>query len=268
MQILLGANETIIRINSNSISIDYIQHFITTHFEKRQIKENYIFIPESNQNIYHRTFLLKWLYSLHSKKNTPSPKLKELLINRQHKAIKIITKNKIIHTLDYKIIDKENLIIHITPANNNIAVKIKTYLQLKITIMPIYLKITLTSIDDRKILKKFIQSNNIIDIPHHHKYNKKDMDEFLFLNDNIQDKTKQITPIQNAYNLLGISKDDSLNVIKKKYKLLAKKFHPDNVYGKDKHTLNIYTKKFQKILGAYEMITYTKIYQNTNGKKH
>ena len=65
--------------------------------------------------------------------------------------------------------------------------------------------------------------------------------------------------MQDAYLILGISKNDNFKTIKRRYKLLAKEFHPDRVDIDDKQKISIYTKKFQTILGAYEII-----YKNNN----
>jgi len=254
MQILLGVHETVIKINSKSISIDYIQHFISTHFINRKIQDNFILIPSSDSDTYHRTFLLKWLYSLYTKKNIPLPELKESLLKRQHKAIKIITIKKIIHKLTYRIINKEDIQIHINPSNNTIAYKLKTFLQTKITIMPTYLQVTFNSKEEKELLFKFINTKDIINIPHQHIYNKKDMDLFLNHYEKTKIEVKVLTPLQNAYIILGLSKNDDIKTIKKRYKSLAKEFHPDRIQKEDEKLINIYTKKFQAILEAYEII--------------
>lgn len=250
MQILLGAHETVVKINSKSISIDYIQHFISTHFKSRKIQENFIFIPSSDKDIYHRSFLLKWLYSLYTKKNPPLPELRKSLLNRHHKAIRIITNKKIIHTLSYTIIDKETVQVQIIPANNTIAYRLKTFLQVQMLIMPTYLQLTLSSQEEKFLLLKFISSQNIIDIPHKHNYNKREMELFLK-----KKEEKVLSPIQNAYLILGISENDNIKTIKKRYKSLAKEFHPDSVHGEDTEKIDTYTKKFQTILEAYEAIS-------------
>ncbi len=249
MQILLGANETIVKINSQSISIDYIQHFISTHFTNRKIIDNYILIPSSHNDIYHRSFLLKWLYSLYTKKNIAFPELKESLLQRHHKAIKIVTAKKIIHTITYKVVDKQNIKIQITPSNNAIAYQLKVFLQAKIQIMPTCLHVNLITKKEKNLLFKFMNSSSIIDVPHKHSYNKKDMEFFFFIKEE-----EKYSPMQDAYLILGISKNDNFKTIKRRYKLLAKEFHPDRVDIDDKQKISIYTKKFQTILGAYEII--------------
>jgi len=254
MQILLGAHETVIKINSSSISIDYIQHFISTHFLDRTISDNTILIPKSTDNYYHRIFLLKWLYTLYANKTKNRlPALKESLITRQHKAIKILLPKKIIHLIKYIIINKTTVHVQIVPANNNIAYKIKTYLQTKITILPNYLSINIEKQEEKDLFNKFIKTKNIIGIPHKHIYNSNEMEKFL----NFKQEEKyidKVSPLENAYLVLGMSSKDNATAIKKRYKILAKKFHPDVVLFKNKNNVDEYTKKFQDILQAYETI--------------
>ena len=91
MQILLGINETIIKINSLTLKIDQIQDFIMQHFSQKQIESNSILIPAHNQNCHKRVFLLKWCYAIYTKKvNIDLPQLKEQLVKRHTKPIRII----------------------------------------------------------------------------------------------------------------------------------------------------------------------------------
>jgi len=95
MQILLGANETIIKIYSKNINIDNIEYFIHSHFMSSTTKSKNIYIPSTTITSHHRNFLLKWLYTIYTKKNKSYiPKLKELIIKRANKAIKIELPNR------------------------------------------------------------------------------------------------------------------------------------------------------------------------------
>ena len=253
MQILLGVHETIIKINSKSMNIEYIQHYISTHFSSRIIVENSIKIPASTENLYHRTFLLKWLYSLYSKKNKPLPELKESLMQRYYKAIKIVLPQKIIHLISYKVINDETIQLSITPQNAQVALKIKTFLQVKMLILPTYLELKVENQDERKRLHKFINSNEIINIPHRHIFNKQKMDEFFYK----PQQTERVSPLSSAYMVLEMNPTDDIKSIKKQYKLLAKKLHPDRVAGNNRELIALHTKKFQELLECYEIILHS-----------
>ena len=64
------------------------------------------------------------------------------------------------------------------------------------------------------------------------------------------------TSLQEAYALLGAEEGESTESIKKKYRALVKKYHPDlmKVKGADEAYMADATKKMQQINAAYEMI--------------
>ena len=62
--------------------------------------------------------------------------------------------------------------------------------------------------------------------------------------------------IEDAYKLLGVSKDDDMSVIKKAYRKLVREYHPDIIksQGKSEEYMQEATAKTQEINQAYEMI--------------
>ncbi len=62
--------------------------------------------------------------------------------------------------------------------------------------------------------------------------------------------------IDEAYKLLGVSPEDDLNTIKKAYRKLVRKYHPDIIksQGKSEEYIKEATQKTQEINQAYEMI--------------
>ena len=197
--------------------------------------------------------MLKWIYSLYAKNNNHLPELKEVLLKRHHKAIKIITTKKIIHTITYKIIDDNKIQINVAPSNNEILDKIKSLLQVKTVITPTHIQAIFDTNQDKEQLKKLLDSTKLSSLPYTNKYNKLQMNNFLLSKEKIA-QPKQLTPIQNAYLILEVNEHNSISSIKKQYKKLAKRFHPDKVYSQNSEVINSYTQKFQTILGAYQTI--------------
>lgn len=64
------------------------------------------------------------------------------------------------------------------------------------------------------------------------------------------------TTLKDAYAILGINENDSLETIKKAYRKLVREYHPDIIkaQGKDENYLKEATAKTQEINSAYEMI--------------
>jgi len=59
---------------------------------------------------------------------------------------------------------------------------------------------------------------------------------------------------ENAYQVLGAGREDSMDVIKKKYRELAKKYHPDRVSHLGEEFRELANEKFRAIQRAYETI--------------
>ncbi|MBK1994041.1 DnaJ domain-containing protein, partial [Campylobacter novaezeelandiae] len=62
--------------------------------------------------------------------------------------------------------------------------------------------------------------------------------------------------IEEAYSILELNTNATLNEVKKQYRVLAKKYHPDilNANNVSKEELEKGVQKFQKINEAYEKI--------------
>jgi len=260
MQILFGAHETVIKINSKSLNIEFIQHYINTHFDSCVIRGNTIKIPTSSAKLSHRVFLLKWLYALYAKRNKPFPELKEILLKRHYKNIKILLPKEIVYSLNYKVTDEEKIHLYISPKNHKITTKIKAFLEAKVETLPTHLEITLKDNEQKKRLQLLLDSNNIIDVPHKHIYNKKKMDEFLSKisdeseEDSKEEKEKVISPIEKAYMVFKIEPTNDIKAIKKQYRNLAKKLHPDTVANTDEELVKLHTQKFQELVESYEIL--------------
>ncbi len=248
MQILLGAHETIIKINSKATSVDYIQHFINSYFKDTIIKDNYIFLPESSKKCCHRVFLLKWLYTLYAKKSSVHlPELKKLLIDRQNKPIKIVLPKRIIYKIIYTVIDSETLHVQVRPLNTQIINKFTTLLSADTTNLPAYISITIKDEKDKEFFKEFINSEDMIMQPHKHVYNEQKMQDFM--------KEEPINQLDTAYLIFGLTPSDDTKALKRRYRKLAMQYHPDRASTQDEETIKTYTRKFQTIVHAYEVLS-------------
>jgi len=252
MQILLGNYETVIKINSKATNIEFIQHFISSYFANVVFENNYILIPEFAGNYHYRTFLLKWLYTLYAKKtNNYIPELKKVLIDRQYKAIKIVFKTKILYKITYKIVKNETILININPKNDKITATLKDYFKIQSTTLSTPLHVKIDTKNTRELFEYLIHSDDIITIPHMHIFDKKKIEKFL---ENNRVKETQESFINEAYFVLGLTPNDDKEIVKKHYRLLARKYHPDMADSKDDKTIALCTKKFQNIQRAYEVL--------------
>jgi len=253
MQILLGAQETIIKINSKTIKIDYIQHFIHEHFTNVIITNKSLYIPTSRKNNHYRIFLLKWLYALYikKKKNNVS-QFKEILLKREYKAIKIILSQEITHKIIWNILDEKNIALSIEPYNEKIIVMLKTYFTTSLHVNNTYISLHVNTVEEKERLKKLLANLHFFRIKVTHIFNKQEMASFVKTPDTKEKRLQN--PLQKAHTILGSFPEDDASMLKKRYKKLAKKYHPDKVDIQDNKNVVLYTQKFQNILQAYEIL--------------
>lgn len=65
-------------------------------------------------------------------------------------------------------------------------------------------------------------------------------------------KSIYIEPTFNSHQVLGVSKDATVQEVKRAYRRLAKKYHPDRLGAVDPKTRDKASKKFQQVQKAYE----------------
>uniref|UniRef100_UPI00261BDFA7 DnaJ domain-containing protein n=1 Tax=Sulfurimonas sp. TaxID=2022749 RepID=UPI00261BDFA7 len=77
-------------------------------------------------------------------------------------------------------------------------------------------------------------------------------DQFEQMMKNVQPKAT----IEDAYKVLGVSKNDNMDTIKKAYRKLVRQYHPDIIKSQNKgeEYMKEATQKTQEINQAYEMI--------------
>jgi len=65
-----------------------------------------------------------------------------------------------------------------------------------------------------------------------------------------------LSPDQDPYEVLGCSEDDEFSKIKKSYRILVKKYHPDYMHGKglDDDEIKQATEKMKEVNAAYEEV--------------
>ena len=183
MQILMGVNETIVRIDNEKLYTRNLVIFMQTQFLLYTQRDHHIVLLYHEQEYHKRIYLMKWLYSMYVKTTKYNmPNMKELLVNRIKKPIKV----------EFK-----------TPITNLNNIKIET----------------------QKIEKE------------------------------IKNKKPSISnELKIAMNILNIKENEEKINIRKKYKTLLKKYHPDVVFNDSEEKIKIYTEKFQEIQFSYSLI--------------
>lgn len=105
--------------------------------------------------------------------------------------------------------------------------------------------------DEDKVLREIVQELNITP----NEYN-----DMLNKFENMMKNKEQTMSFGEACNILGVNEGDDMNTIKKTYRNLVRKYHPDIIKSQDKDESYIEeaTAKTQEINQAYQVIKKTK----------
>jgi len=235
------------------ISIDYdiniIEKFILKHLKKDLIlTDRHIIIPKTNQKDHNRTYLLKWLFMLYQRKNRVKREdIRDKLLKKSLDTIKIVKQKKTIYKIIYRFVDKNLIHIKIRPYSKEIEKILQLSLETKMEIFKYHLRVYFDEENDKKRLKRFIENKKLIRLPYKHIYDKEKLKNFLL-------SPIQKDPLQEAYSILDLSPQESMQIVKKRYKELVKIYHPDMIEHRNLALKDEYRDKFQCIVEAYKFI--------------
>lgn len=101
--------------------------------------------------------------------------------------------------------------------------------------------------DEDKVLREIVSELNI---------SSDEYDAIVNKFENMMKNKQQSMGADEAYRILGVSKDDDMNTIKKAYRKLIREYHPDIIKSQDKDEAYIEdaTAKTQEINQAYQVI--------------
>ncbi len=249
--------------------------------ENKKIKKLYPFakdplkdinINDNLKNIKHQISsiekkLIAKKNALKKKKNTTAKKTKYIICKRKTKSTQKNEKTSQINHIHHKTIKKENNNSKndtTLPKNHNIT--FGNYLLKKLPLFFIILFVVLYFVSPKKITEKRYSNNSNNSNNSNKKYYKKENHSKQSYHSNKEDHKKKdhskqsnntnTNSIEYACLVLGISISDDKDSIKKRYKKLIFKYHPDIVAGKglDKDSIKEATRKIQEINNAYAII--------------
>ncbi|MDF1884063.1 J domain-containing protein [Sulfurimonas sp. SAG-AH-194-C21] len=255
MQVLLGATHTVFKVDGYVNDYQQIRDYIEENFTVKQVKENILFIPSSTDTKDKRKFLMKWLYSYYKKSTLNFKKhLKFELLKRLEKPIHIhflASKNQ---TVGISATFYENSICQLVlesrseTCNLYLLQYFSGNIRLQSTIFNLY-ELKVITQNHKRLLQNFLIQRKLDDVPVQMQYNKIALELFLKIKES-PTSVKVTTELTKALALLKVKESDSLSIIKKTYKTLAKTYHPD--LSKLEHEES--TKKFQLISDAFSLI--------------
>jgi len=253
MQILLGAQSTLVKIQDSRNNFQHILNFIESQFERKIVRQNSIYIPSSESEYHKRIFLMKWLYSYYTRKYTkPIPNLKSVLLARVAKPIylQLPPLNTLPMTIEVEFALKSTCFLrfeHISvPCEKAMLSYFEDHISMKDDEKKSF-EITVGSLDDKKRLKNFLYRKKIRDEAIVFRYDVQAYQEFFSVEPLNSD-------ISKACQLLNVNIEDPLKQIRRNYINLAKKWHPDLLSDKTEAHIRQGTQYFQTLLAAFDLL--------------
>lgn len=101
--------------------------------------------------------------------------------------------------------------------------------------------------DEDKVLREIVHELNVT--PHEY-------DAMVSKFDSMMQNKQETMSLEEAYKILGVHESDDMNTIKKTYRSLVRKYHPDIIKSQDKDEsyMEEATAKTQEINQAYQLI--------------
>lgn len=259
MNISLKEKAIVLKLDSESFNLKPLLQFVEHGFTNIKYISNAMVINNSVNELIKKKYLLKWSYKLYYKK---------------HKSESVIKFNQILKSLHLPlciIITNDKQISQMTSisinhlGSNELSIACNQFhsqilKHLKIVLLPLVintntnrsLKIKIKTKNDLLILQRVLSYSKISNISvkfitHGLNFNQ------LINNENDEDIIYK-NKLEKSFKILSINDYSSNREIKSNYKKMLRKYHPDKVYNQNEETINLYTKRFQIIQEAYELV--------------
>ncbi len=274
MRIFANRNMILIHARRDSIQEKVIVDFVNRHFKYKVQGESGIFIHHCNEEVNSKNRFFHWLYWSYQQMHGKEPNdLREEIESKPQRPIKI------------KWIEKANIITNIPisiEVINKIYIKFSFQQENTTTYMHNFLRAYfrthiislagdrdhyLIKVDSEAVKEKFLtllKRNRIMQYHVSFMYNRQHISQLLASNNYFEPQNEsEQSKIDKAYKLLKVSPGEELSEIKKRFKKLLHKYHPDRVYNQGQEVIDKYTLTFQSIQAAFETIQTDKNAQTT-----
>jgi molecular chaperone DnaJ len=193
------------------------------------------------------------------------PSFKTNLLKRVHLPIKIriVNKKEMLHTFSVTIkpLQGETVLLRMDTKNyllfNYLRISFRKEL-LKKSKDGMAFSIDITALAAKEKLSKLVKRKKILNYPTAFLYDEAWLGTLLYPqaaeSARFQVQVFRDDFVVSSYELLKSSPVDTLDVIKKRYIGLVKKFHPDRIYAVDRSRVAEFTEKFQMVQRAYEAV--------------
>lgn len=269
MRVTISSSWLLVNIEENSAHAKMIRAFIEQNFKRVINLQDTIIVFNEESEIRKKKQLLFWIGNVYKKLND---KTLQSFIEKITKSEDIPIKVKFTKNMDQIATGLILVIKKSYLANDSVMIAHQDILILKHFLRLFFKDFNIqdsndghfvlhtTTIYSIKKLKELLSRQKILNFQVNFKYDlfvKKLLESIDYkereFNKNSSKITQIDTEIQEAFNFLKSSIDDEFAVVKKRYLILAKKYHPDSVFDSVELTEQ-YTRIFQKIQDAFNII--------------
>jgi len=261
-------NENIDVVIDSRFKTKGLIEFIRLSFNKLEINDNEYKIYFDSKNVKKHKLLLQTLINMHKKMHKDPTISKRIALNYRKDVVLKIKRHSIAYSnafrIDIKKISSKEFMIEFSREIRPVYNYIKGLFLFHI--LDMYKDKIIISFNEssKDIVYELSKKNSIMGykVDFHI-----DEEEFRFSSRNfsVEGSLKEyLAKVRNALELFGAESIYEFDSIKKEYKRLAKKYHPDLHANKPELIRKIYNKKFMKIKESYELLE--EYYKNKNGE--
>lgn len=269
LTVTLHTKEIRITLEEGTLNHLIIKNFIQKYFSSVMTLSETLIIFHKESEISQKKYFFQWLYAAYSKKRRDiTPVFLKTLQSALSFPIRVrITgKKRPVQAINIHIsyISNELFSLHASPASsaatNYLRFRFKDFLKSGYDSSHLTIRATKESIDMLNIL---ISRNNLLAQPVIYIYNKIDLRKIIEATKTEKTKKEHIynliiqddSKLLQAYKTLGCKEEAPLDEIKKSYRKLAFKLHPDRFFGAEASIVEQKTKEFHLLNSAYELIS-------------
>jgi molecular chaperone DnaJ len=254
----IDINENIDVVIDSRFKMKGFIEFIRLSFNKLEIKDNEYFIYFDKDNIKKHKLLLQTLINMHKKVHKDDTISKRIALNyRKNVSIKIkryyVSASNLLK-IEVKKISSKEFSIEFSQHIKSIYNYIKGLFLFHILEMYQDKLIISFNENSKEIVYEMSKKNSIMGYKVDFVIDDADF-KFSHRTYSVEGSIKEyLAKIRNALDIFGATSIYEFDNIKKEYKRLAKKYHPDLHSNKPELIKKIYNKKFMKIKESYELL--------------
>ena len=244
--------------------------FIRLSFNKLEIKDEFYKIYYDEKNIKNHKLLINSIANFYKKYTNDEVSYKKLLLNYKKDIIIQIKKHQLsfdenaVYIKLNKLSNKEFEILFAN-AKKSVFNYVKGLFLLELLDLRSDRLVVSFTEETKKIINALVSKNSIMGYKVVFSF---DESEFDYIRQfSVEGSIKEyLIKIRNALELFGVEDIYQFEKIKKEYKRLAKKYHPDLHRNKPELIQKIYDKKFRRVKESYELLE--EYYKSKGLNKH